>query len=77
MKTAGISIETPKVIPGTAGLMTRDEAGKFLRLSPATLANWSCTGKQKVPTIKLGKRCFYRQDQLEKWLESRAINQIF
>ncbi len=57
-------------------LMDREEAAKFLRLSPGTLANWQSTQRQKVPSLKLGKRIFYRKPDLEKWLEQRVINRI-
>ena len=57
-------------------LLDRLEAAKFLRLSPSTLANWQCTQRKKIPCFKLGKRVFYREIDLQKWLEAQAVNPI-
>ncbi|MFZ2656850.1 MAG: helix-turn-helix domain-containing protein [Victivallales bacterium] len=57
-------------------LLDRIEAAAFLRLSPATLANWHSTQRMKIPCHKLGKRVFYRETDLQKWLELQAVNPI-
>ena len=55
-------------------LLNRDEAARFLRLSPGTLANWQSTQRMKIPCLKLGRKIFYRERDLAKWIESRAMN---
>lgn len=57
-------------------LRNRIEAAAFLNLSPGTLANWHSTQKMKIPCFKLGKRVFYRESDLTKWLEQQAVNPI-
>lgn len=61
---------------GQSELLDRSQAAHFLRLCPGTLANWASTGKQTIPCLKLGKRVFYREADLQKWLELQAVNPI-
>lgn len=51
-------------------LLTTDEAGAYLRLSPRTLETYRVTGEGPV-FVKLGKRVFYEQRALDEWLELR------
>lgn len=60
----------------TSDLLDRAEAANFLRLSPGTLANWQSTQRRKIPCFKLGKRIFYKECDLKKWLELQAVNPI-
>lgn len=60
----------------TNELLNRDEAAKYLRLSPGTLANWQSTQRQKIPCVKLGGRIFYRATELQKWIEQNEVNAI-
>jgi len=57
-------------------LLDRLEAAAFLRLSPSTLANWQSTQRKKIPCFKLGKRIFYREADLQKWLELQIMNPV-
>lgn len=34
--------------------MTRKEAASYIGVSTATMANWACTGKVKLPYYKAG-----------------------
>lgn len=54
-------------------LLTREEAAKVLGVRPQTLAVWHCTGRQRLPVIKVGGRCRYRLDDLERWLAERTV----
>jgi hypothetical protein len=68
------SLKTPTA--RKSELRNRIEAAEFLRLAPGTLSNWHSTGKIKIPCFKLGKRVFYRESDLTKWLEQQAVNSI-
>jgi hypothetical protein len=68
------SLKTPTA--RKSELRDRIEAAAFLRLSPGTLANWQSTQRMKIPCFKLGKRVFYRESDLTKWLEQQAVNPI-
>ena len=50
-------------------LMTTEEAALYVRLSPRTLERYRVTGEG--PTfLKNGRRVFYRQADLDQWLEN-------
>lgn len=55
-------------------LISRVEAARYLNISPQTLAEWNCRGYPKVPYFKLGKKCCYRQSDLDSFLESRRVD---
>lgn len=49
-------------------LMDTKEAAAFLKVKPATLANWR-SAKVGPPYIKRGRRVFYEEDVLERFCE--------
>jgi hypothetical protein len=53
-------------------LLSDREAAEYLRLKPATLRTWRSTHAVDVPHIKIGGRVFYRQPDLDQFLESCA-----
>lgn len=54
-------------------LLTRREAAQRLGLSPHTLAVWSCTGRVKIPEVRLGRSVRYRLSDVDAFVEaSRA-----
>jgi excisionase family DNA binding protein len=59
-----------------SSLLNREEAANYLRLSPGTLANWITTHRVKLPYLKLGRRVFYREEDLTKWMDAQAVNVI-
>lgn len=51
--------------------MTRKEAAEYIGVTPATLANWACTGRVKLPYYRAGlKRVIYLKRDLDAFLES-------
>jgi hypothetical protein len=67
-KTLPLPAESPR-----AALRNRVEAAAYLGLAPATLADWAINGthRSELPYIRLGKRCYYRQSDLDRFIESR------
>jgi excisionase family DNA binding protein len=55
-------------------LLEEKQAAQFLQVEPGTLSVWRCTGRYKIPFIKVGRLVRYRQSDLEAWLESRTLN---
>lgn len=53
-------------------LFSRTEAAKYLSVMPSTLEVWSCTGRYKLPFVKVGRLVRYRKNDLDAWLESRV-----
>jgi len=60
----------------TAELLDIKQAADYLRISPGTISNWRCTGRQKLPCLKIGRKIFFRRDMLDKWLETRIQNAV-
>lgn len=54
-------------------LLTEDEAAKELRMSPATLATWRCTGRYPLRFIRMGRSVRYRMQDLEAFIRSRTV----
>lgn len=49
-------------------LMTKDEAAKYLGVSPGTLAVWRCVGRHGIPYHKIGRCVRYSLPDLDAWL---------
>lgn len=51
-------------------LMNREEAAKYLGITPGTLAVWDSTKRYNLGTIKVGRRLVrYRRSDLDRFLE--------
>jgi|TARA_B110000902_G_scaffold61930_1_gene73160 hypothetical protein len=46
-------------------------AAAYLGLKPTTLQDWRTRGTVQLPYVKMGSRVFYRQADLDLFLESR------
>lgn len=55
-----------------AEFMTEIQAAQLLGLAPGTLAVWRCTGRYKMPFIRVGRLIRYRPQDLRKWAENRS-----
>jgi predicted DNA-binding transcriptional regulator AlpA len=55
--------ETPK---------TQEQAAALLGLKPTTLAAWRHQGRGPR-YLKIGRSCFYRESDIESWLDAQAI----
>lgn len=47
------------------------KAAEIIGVSESFLVNDRCTGRHRIPYIKLGRKVVYREDDLLNWLESR------
>lgn len=56
-------------------LLTTTEAADYLGITPGTLEVWRCTKKQNIEYIRVGRKIKYRKESLDRYLESRTINQ--
>jgi len=54
-------------------LMNVKEAARFLDLAPQTL--YGFTSQRKIPFIKRGKKLYFKQTELEAWLNSGKVNE--
>jgi excisionase family DNA binding protein len=49
-------------------LLSLHEAARYLQLAPQTL--YGFTSKRKIPFIKKGKKLYFKETDLENWLET-------
>lgn len=49
------------------------EAAEYLNVTPHTLEVWRCTGRHKLPFVKVGRLVRYRVADLDAWLASRTV----
>jgi predicted site-specific integrase-resolvase len=56
--------------------MTRKEAADYIGVTPATMANWACTGRVRLPYYKAGlKKVIYLKSDLDEYLKSTRREQ--
>ena len=55
-------------------LLDNEPAAEYLGVQPHTLEIWRCTGRYRIPYIKVGRRVKYRRADLDAWLDSRTVN---
>jgi len=51
---------------------TQEEAAVILGVKPTTLAMWRHKGKG-LRYLKIGRSCFYRESDIETWLDEQAV----
>ena len=51
-------------------LVSSQEAAIILKVSPATLRVWRCTGRHKIPHYKAGKYVYYDKSDLIKFMST-------
>jgi excisionase family DNA binding protein len=49
-------------------LLTRQEAADYLGISKQTLAIWNCTGRYRIPFVKIGRLVKYRKSDLDAFI---------
>jgi excisionase family DNA binding protein len=53
--------------------MTTFEAAKIIGVKPQTLISWRCTKKESVPYYKIGRKVFYKKQDILEWVEQRRV----
>jgi hypothetical protein len=56
----------------TNNLLNTVDAAKFLYLRPNTLSAWRCNGRSSLKWIKIGSKVFYRQSDLDAFIEENT-----
>ena len=64
-----------KLFDSSTELLTRDEAAKYLGISPRTLAVWACVKRYQLPYVKMGRLAKYRRSVLDDFIERRTVTQ--
>ena len=63
-----LSEQTDKKQDAGSQIFSLTQAASFLQLAKQTLYGY--TSKRKIPFIKKGKKLYFRESDLEKWLEA-------
>ncbi len=50
------------------------ETATYLRIKENTLDVWRCTKRYDLPYVKIGRRVYYRLNDIQKFVESRVMN---
>lgn len=58
-------------------LLSRREAAAYLGVAEQTLSIWKCTGRQKLPYLKIGKLVKYKMADLDAFLDNRKHDPEF
>lgn len=57
-------------------LVSRKEAAAILGIEPNTLAVWACTGRHKLPYVKIGRYVKYRLEDLNAFIDKNTVGDI-
>jgi hypothetical protein len=60
------SIVIPEIVPP-------ERAAELLGTNPGTLNVWRCTRRYALPYVKIGRRVFYKTDDIARFIESRTV----
>jgi excisionase family DNA binding protein len=55
-------------------LLRPHEVAARLGVSPGTLAIWRCTGRYRLPFVKVGRLVLYRPEDLEAFIQRRLVS---
>ncbi len=68
-------MQTPNIPPVAAtelsDLLTDEQVGQLVGVSPKTLASWRSSGRYGLPFLKIGSRVRYSRAAVLAWLQSR------
>jgi hypothetical protein len=57
-------------------LLDTIEAGAYMRTPPKTLVTWRCTGRVKLPYVKIGGNVRYRKSDLDAFIAANTVGAI-
>lgn len=52
------------------------EVANILGVTEGTLAVWRCTKRYYLPFVKIGRKIFYRSEDVQSFVESRTFCKI-
>lgn len=61
-------------VPDNDQYMLPADVSEMLRVSVGTLNVWRCTGRYRLPYIKVGRSVRYRRSDVEAFVASRTID---
>lgn len=58
----------------SSNLVDTQTTSEILGVKPETLVVWRCTKRYDLPYVKIGRKVFYRESDIKKFIESRLVN---
>ena len=62
------------IFKATSDLYSREEAARYLGVTPRTLAVWACTKRYPLPYVKIGRLTKYRKADLDAFIARCTVN---
>jgi hypothetical protein len=59
---------------GISELLTEKQAAEALHLSSKTLTTWRCTKRYPLRYTRMGRRVFYRREDVQRFIEARTVD---
>jgi predicted site-specific integrase-resolvase len=56
--------------------LTAAQVAETLGVTTGTLAVWRCTKRYQLPFVKIGRKIFYRSEDVNTFVESRTFCKI-
>jgi predicted site-specific integrase-resolvase len=53
--------------------MNSKQAAEVLGVTEDTLAVWRCTKRYPLPYVKIGRKVFYRAEDLQNFIDARTV----
>lgn len=63
----------PDSVPANPYLLTTEQAGEFLAVSPETLRTWRCRGRGPAFVVISGRSVRYRVEDLKAWADAHLV----
>lgn len=68
------SVSTQKnTTKGITRLLNSEQVAEILGVEPGTLVYWRCTGRYRLPYVKVGRLVMYRPEDINEFIESRTV----
>jgi excisionase family DNA binding protein len=61
------------IINSSSGRLTTFEAAEIIGVKPQTLISWRCTKKESIPYYKIGRKVFYKKQDILEWVEQKRV----
>ncbi len=68
-----MSTSINKILNQNNDRLDAKQAAELIGVTSSTLAVWRCTGKEKIPYYKIGKKVFYKTEHILAWIETKKV----
>lgn len=62
-----------QIINANSDRLDAEQAALLIGVKVSTLALWRCTKKEQIPYYKIGKKVFYKAQDVLAWMETKKV----